>query len=185
MAFSMRKPLSLVIAAAAISVLAASALAMSSGGGPAPGSGPSGPSNAGSDDSWSGTVDSSSLARKPSEYRKAMKLINKQQYADAIPLLEQANQKSPNDPDILNELGFAYRETGDLDKALAYYDQALQIDPDHAAAREYLGELYLKQNLPKMADIELTELKRICARGCEARKELEKAIADYQAAHPA
>jgi tetratricopeptide (TPR) repeat protein len=174
MALSSRKPLSLLMAAVAISVFAASALAMSS----------SGPSTLTPSSSGGWVPRDSSSRVKPSEYRKAMKLIKKQQYADAIPLLEQANQKSPNDPDILNELGFTYRETGDLDEALGYYNRALEIDPDHAAAREYLGELYLKQNLPKMADVELTALKRICASGCEARKELEKAIADYQTAHP-
>jgi Flp pilus assembly protein TadD len=114
-----------------------------------------------------------------------MKLIKKQDYAGAIPLLLTALQKSPKDPDIMNELGYSYRESGQLDQALVYYRQALAIDPDHAAAREYLGELYLKQDQPNMANIELGELKRICKSGCEARRELEKAIADYSAAHPA
>jgi len=139
-------------------------------------------SGSGSSGSWS--APSGSTVGKPSEYRQAMKLIKKQDYPGAIPLLQAALKKSPQDPDIMNELGFSYRESGQLDQALSYYQQALAIDPDHAAAREYLGELYLKQNQPNMANIELTELKRICKRSCEARRELEKAIADYSAAHP-
>ena len=174
MEFPGRKPLSLVIAAAAISVFTASVLAMPSGSG----------SSSGSSGNWS-VPTSGSTAGKPSEYREAMKLIKKKDYAGAIPLLQAALKKSPQDPDIMNELGFSYRESGQLDQALIYYQQALAIDPDHAAAREYLGELYLKQNQPNMANIELTELKRICKSSCEARRELEKAIADYTAAHPA
>jgi tetratricopeptide (TPR) repeat protein len=177
MAFPGRKSLSLLVAAAAVSIFAASALAMSSGGGSMP--------SGGSDGGWSGPTTSGSTAGKPSEYRQAMKLIKRQDYAGAIPLLLTALQKSPKDPDIMNELGYSYRESGQFDQALNYYRQALAIDPDHAAAREYLGELYLKQNQPNMANIELGELKRICKSGCEARKELEKAIADYTAAHPA
>jgi tetratricopeptide (TPR) repeat protein len=172
MALSWRKALSLLVAASAVSVFAASVIAMPSGSGGAAGSSPGG---------WS---DLGSTAGKPSEYRQAMRLIKKADYMGAIPLLLGALKKSPQEPDILNELGFSYRESGQLDQALTYYRQALAIDPDHAAAREYLGELYLKQNQPNMANIELSELKRICAKRCQARRELEQAIADYSAAHP-
>jgi len=172
-----RRTVSLVIAAAAASVFAASVFAMSSGSGGGTASSQTGSGG------WTGPSSSTSTAGKPSEYRQAMKLIKKQDYAGAIPLLLAALKKSPADPDIMNELGYSYRESGQLDEALNYYRQALAIDPDHAAAREYLGELYLKQNQPNMANIELTELKRICKSGCEARRELEKAIADYSAAH--
>ena len=43
-------------------------------------------------------------------------------------------------PDVYNLLGFALRKTGDYATSLAYYTKALELEPDHRAAREYLGE---------------------------------------------
>ena len=50
--------------------------------------------------------------------------------------------------DIYNLLGFSYRklENPELDKSFAAYMMALEIDPEHAGAHEYLGELYLMRD---------------------------------------
>ena len=128
----------------------------------------------------SGYPAAGALYMKPSEYRKALKLIGKDKYREAIPLLLKALEKSPQDADILNELGYAYRQTGDYTNGLKYYQDALKIDPDHQQAREYLGELYLKQHDLPNAQAQLTELVRLCPDGCEAREDLEKAIAAYK-----
>ena len=44
--------------------------------------------------------------------------------------------------DVYNLLGFTLRKTGDFKTSLTYYTKALELKPDHKAAREYLGELY-------------------------------------------
>src|SRR3954470_13091637 len=45
--------------------------------------------------------------------------------------------------DVYNLLGFTLRMTGDFKTSLTYYTKALELQPDHRAAREYLGELYI------------------------------------------
>src|SRR6185369_14570828 len=52
--------------------------------------------------------------------------------------------------DVYNLLGFTLRKTGDFKTSLTYYTKALELEPDHKAAREYLGELYVETgNLAK------------------------------------
>ena len=46
--------------------------------------------------------------------------------------------------DVYNLLGFTLRKTGDFKTSLTYYTKALELEPDHKAAREYLGELYVE-----------------------------------------
>ena len=55
-------------------------------------------------------------------------------------LLELAD--THDDADVFNLLGFALRKSGDYGKALTYYQKALDLDPEHKGAHEYLGELY-------------------------------------------
>ena len=52
--------------------------------------------------------------------------------------------------DVYNLLGFTLRKTGDFKTSLTYYTKALELQPDHKATREYLGELYVETgNLAK------------------------------------
>ena len=79
--------------------------------------------------------------------------------------------------DVFNLLGFSLRKTGDYKNALTYYQKALDFDPNHKGAHEYLGELYVETNqLPKARE-HLAKLVALCPSGCEEREDLEKAIA--------
>lgn len=79
--------------------------------------------------------------------------------------------------DVYSLMGYVTRQLGDYRTSLTFYNKALDFDPNHRAAREYLGELYvLSGDLPK-ANEQLTVLKRLCPSGCEEREDLEKAIA--------
>ena len=119
---------------------------------------------------------------KPSEYRKAQKLIDKEDYDGAIELLQKALRKAPRDADVLNLLGFTHRKTDRLDEALGYYRQALDVDPNHRGAREYLGELFLMRDQLSEAQFQLEQLERICPDGCEEREMLKASIDAYIAA---
>ena len=78
--------------------------------------------------------------------------------------------------DVYNLLGFTLRKTGDFTTSLTYYTKALELQPDHKAAHEYLGELYIEiGNTPKAKE-QLDALVRLCPGGCEEREDLEKAI---------
>lgn len=124
----------------------------------------------------------SSAPAKPNPFRDARRKIASEKFAEAIPLLKQALADKPNDPDILNFLGYASRKTGDFVNSLDYYKRALAIDPDHKDAHEYLGELYLQTNKLSDAQGQLAELTRLCPKNCSQRKQLEEAISKYQAA---
>jgi cytochrome c-type biogenesis protein CcmH/NrfG len=79
-------------------------------------------------------------------------------------------------PDVYNLLGFALRKTGDFQTSLTYYTKALELQPDHKAAREYLGELYIETGHIGKAREQLAVLTKLCPTGCEEREDLEKAI---------
>jgi cytochrome c-type biogenesis protein CcmH/NrfG len=73
-------------------------------------------------------------------------------------------------------LGYTLRKTGDFKTSLTYYTKALELQPDHKAAREYLGELYVETGNLDKANEQLAALQRLCPDGCEEREDLQKAI---------
>ena len=130
------------------------------------------------------------------DYTTARRLIHHQQYAQAIPHLENALEKNPRDADILNYLGYTHRmvgmtytdagRDGEFKMSLDYYQRALAIDPNHKGVHEYLGELYLQMRDMTSAQKEQTTLASLCPSGCDERETLDKAIAAYApAATPA
>jgi Flp pilus assembly protein TadD len=125
---------------------------------------------------------SSSESDPPDLYEQAEELIDDEDYAEAIPLLQQSIQEKGEYADALNLLGYANRKLGDKAKAMTYYTKALNLEPNHLGANEYLGELYLEMNdLPK-AEERLAVLKNACG-DCEEYDDLEDEIADYKEAH--
>jgi Flp pilus assembly protein TadD len=80
--------------------------------------------------------------------------------------------------DVYNLLGFSLRKTGDYAKALTFYKKALDFDPEHKGAHEYLGELYVETGQLPKAQEHLATLERLCPKGCEEREDLAKVIAE-------
>jgi Flp pilus assembly protein TadD len=78
--------------------------------------------------------------------------------------------------DVYNLLGFALRKTGDFKTSLTYYSKAIEMQPGHKAAREYLGELYVETGNIAKAREQLAVLEKLCPGGCEERDDLQKAI---------
>src|SRR5438876_1704000 len=78
--------------------------------------------------------------------------------------------------DVYNLLGFALRKTGDFKTSLTYYTKALELQPDHKGAREYLGELYVETGNIEKAKEQLAALVKLCPGGCEEREDLQKVI---------
>ena len=126
--------------------------------------------------------DSTAPAAKADDYKKAVDLIDDEKYAAAIPLLQKSIQEKGKYADALNLLGFANRKLGDKSKALTYYTKALNLEPKHLGANEYLGELYLEMNdLPK-AEERLGMLKTLCG-SCEEYDDLAEQVESYKTAH--
>lgn len=124
----------------------------------------------------------SAMGREEAE--TALRLIEKEDYADAIPHLKRALNVMQGNADILNYLGFTERMVGNYPDSLDYYQRALARNPDHKGAHEYLGELYLAMHQPDQARLQLAELDRLCPDGCTEKATLTQAIATYMAANP-
>jgi tetratricopeptide (TPR) repeat protein len=101
--------------------------------------------------------------------------IKAQDYAGALAELRDLADDTQQ-ADVYNLLGFTLRKTGDFKTSLTYYTKALELQPDHKAAREYLGELYVETGNVVKAKEQLDILTRLCPAGCEEREDLEHAI---------
>ena len=112
--------------------------------------------------------------KKAKKYEKKGKKIKaNKKFNKAIEFLTLANKECPNQPVILNYLGFSLRKVGDLPMAEIYYLQGLEIDPNHIVINQYLGELYVNTNrIDKAKDI----LKVLEACNCEEFAKLKNAI---------
>jgi tetratricopeptide (TPR) repeat protein len=95
-------------------------------------------------------------------------------------------ERRPWDDNAYNLMGFASRKLGDYRRALAYYHQALDLNPHHRGALEYLGEAYLDMGCIAQAHELLTRLEGPCQRlmnavsSCQEWQELQAAIAAYR-----
>jgi tetratricopeptide (TPR) repeat protein len=79
--------------------------------------------------------------------------------------------------DVYNLMGFSLRKTGDYKQAYTFYHKALDFDPEHKGALEYLGELYVETGQVDKAKENVALLKKLCPSGCEELADLEEAIA--------
>lgn len=113
----------------------------------------------------------------PPELAPVRGKIKAREFASALADLKVMADKVQH-ADVYNLLGFCLRKTGDYTTALTYYKKALDFDPDHKSAHEYLGELYVETGQMPKAREHLAILVRLCPGGCEEREDLEKAIAE-------
>jgi predicted Zn-dependent protease len=102
-------------------------------------------------------------------------LVDSGKFDEALPQLQALDKDSPNNPDVLNLMGFTYRKTGHTDEALDYYNRALNLEPKHLGANEYLGELYLELKQPDKAKERLAVLKAACG-NCDEYQDLKTKI---------
>jgi len=79
--------------------------------------------------------------------------------------------------DVYNLMGFSLRKTGDYQQAYTFYRKALDFDPDHKGALEYLGELYVETGQMDKAKENVVLLQKLCPAGCEELADLQEAIA--------
>jgi tetratricopeptide (TPR) repeat protein len=80
--------------------------------------------------------------------------------------------------DVYNLMGFSLRKTGDTKQAYTFYRKALDFDPDHKGALEYLGELYVETGQIDKAKENVARLRQLCPSGCEELADLEKAVSE-------
>ena len=131
--------------------------------------------------SWANsTATTPAVNKENADFAAGSKAIGRRDWKAAVESFTKAAQKMPGNADVENNLGYAYRQLGDLDQSFAHYKEALRIDPKHRGAHEYIGEAYLKAKQPEKAAEHLAALESICGKGCEEYQDLARAIEKYR-----
>ena len=135
-----------------------------------------------SDATAAGSSSSTSSATTQADQRnieRGKQAIEAGNWERAAAFLERAAESNPRNADVFNLLAYSYRHLDRLDEAFENYGRALDLDPRHLGAHEYIGEAYLMVgNLAKALD-HLAALTEICA-ACEETEELAEAIEKFR-----
>ena len=121
------------------------------------------------------------LAATDADYAAGKKAIDAKQWEAAIARLKKAEVRHPDSADLQNYLGYAHRNLKQFDAAFKYYERAIELEPRHRGAHEYIGEAYLMVGDVPNAEKHLATLRGICLLGCEELTDLENAFAKYRA----
>lgn len=78
-------------------------------------------------------------------YLRGYIALIKNDFTTAIKNLEESNLKTPNNPEVLRNLGWAYTMIGDVKKGVILLERALTIAPDDLLIMEDLGVALLTQ----------------------------------------
>lgn len=78
--------------------------------------------------------------------------------------------------EVLNYLGYATRNAGDVDTGLSYYQAALTLDPDYTLARSYMGQALLSKGDRRGAMIQLDEIEQRVGTDAREYQLLAKAL---------
>jgi Flp pilus assembly protein TadD len=124
--------------------------------------------------------DDQAAAQRDPDYRAGKAAIDKKNWAEAVKRFNQAALRDPSNADIQNYLGFAHRNLTAFDLAFKHYRRALELNPRHRGAHEYIGEAYLQVNDLPSAEKHLAQLRSICLLQCEELADLEKAVKEYR-----
>ncbi len=127
-------------------------------------------------------VDNMSTSSDAPDLTSVRAKIKDKDYAGALKELRELVEDTQH-ADVYNLLGYTLRKTGDMKTSLTYYTKALELQPDHKGAHEYLGELYVETGNMDKAKEQLAALAKLCPNGCEEREDLQKAISAKSASN--
>lgn len=106
----------------------------------------------------------------------AYSLAKAGRYDEALQMLD--TLKDPNTAEALNYRGYATRKLGRTDEGIGYYLKSVDLDPQYAKVREYLGEAYVIKGRVDLAQDQLKTIQSICGTTCEEYQLLNQAIQD-------
>ena len=121
------------------------------------------------------------LAASDADYAAGKQAMDRKNWPEAAKRFNVALKRNPDSADLQNYLGYSYRNLKQFDLAFKYYKRAIELDPRHRGAHEYIGEAYLMVNDLPNAEKHLAALRGICLLPCEELDDLEKAVAAYRA----
>jgi len=114
------------------------------------------------------------------DYAAGRAAIEAKDWTEAIRRLSSVALRDTRNADVQNYLGYAYRNSGQLASAFKHYRRALELNPRHRGAHEYIGEAYLLANDVASAEEHLAALEKICLIPCEEYEDLKKAVAEHR-----
>jgi Flp pilus assembly protein TadD len=120
---------------------------------------------------------------RPDPLAEARTAVASHAWGRAIDLLQHALNSGLDSADLHNLLGYSLRKNSppDLDRAMEHYRKALDRDPNHLGALEYMGEAYLLRRQPDEARNLLESLRRACGGStCEEYQELSRSIQQFR-----
>jgi len=126
-----------------------------------------------------GETDSKAATIDP-DYATGKQALERKDWREATRRFSQAALRDPNNADLQNYLGYSYRNLKQLDLAFKHYKRALELNPRHRGAHEYIGEAYLMVKDLATAQEHLTALESICLLPCEELSDLKGKIAAYR-----
>lgn len=118
---------------------------------------------------------------------QARAAIAREDWTGAQSLLRDIVVRQSQNADAHNLYAYSMRKgpAPQMDLVFRHYNEALRLNPQHLAAREYLGEAYLMTgNVAKAKDL-LAELDRLCRAGCVEQAELKRSISTFERQHAA
>jgi len=122
------------------------------------------------------------LATQDADYAAGKRAVDARDWASAVERFKRAAVRHPENADVQNFIGYSYRNLKNYELAFTHYKRAIELDPRHRGAHEYIGETYLLVGDMAGAERHLKALREICLLGCEEMKDLEQAIAKSRAA---
>jgi tetratricopeptide (TPR) repeat protein len=125
-------------------------------------------------------ADVADWAQLDPDFAAGKKALGAGDWNGAITALKLAALRDPQNADIQNYIGYAYRRLRQLELAFAHYQQALAFNPRHRSAHEHLGEGYLLKGDLIKAQEQLAALQDICLIPCIEFDDLQTAIAAYK-----
>jgi len=125
-------------------------------------------------------ADDADWAQLDADFAEGKKALGAGDWKRAVTALKLAALREPQNADIQNYVGYAYRRLRQLEPAFAHYRQAVALNPRHRSAHEHLGEAYLVTGDLAKAEEHLVALKDICLIPCVEYGDLQVAIAAYK-----
>ena len=90
------------------------------------------------------TAPSKAKAKANELHRQGLQLYREKKYDEAIAKLEAGVQLKPDDPVLVNNLGYLYYVVGRYDDAVTYLEKTLTLDPKRKEAHENIADAYMK-----------------------------------------
>jgi tetratricopeptide (TPR) repeat protein len=120
------------------------------------------------------------LAKRDQDYAAGKAAAERKDWAAAIQLYQRAERRHPDQADLQNSLGFAYRNLN----AVRPRVQALQASHRDRSAPSRCARIH-RRGVPddgdlKSAEVHLVALRKICLLPCEELTDLERAVEKYR-----